>query len=72
MADTTEVSSEKAEKEHAAYLARREERLKDRPRLPSLTRAEFRALLEGAEPATEDDIPWTFPVRTPVRRDAST
>ena len=72
MADTTEVSSEKTAKEHAAYLARRAERLKDRPRLPSLTQAEFRALLEGAEPATEDDVPWAFPVRTPVRRDAST
>ena len=72
MAETTELSSERAEKVHAAYLTRRAERFKDRPRLPSLTRAEFRALLEGAEPATEDDVPWTFPVRTPVRRDAPT
>jgi hypothetical protein len=25
--------------------------------------------LEGAEPATEDDVPWRFPVRTPLERD---
>jgi len=50
------------------WRARRKERLKDRPRLPSMTRDEFRALLEGAEPATDDDVPWRFAVRTPLRR----
>ncbi|MGI8754350.1 MAG: hypothetical protein ACR2MB_00485 [Acidimicrobiales bacterium] len=70
MVDPREVPSANAEAERAAYLARRAERMKGRTLRRGLTRAEFRALLDGAEPATDDDVPWTFPVRTPVRRDA--
>lgn len=71
MANQGDTNSSDIEAERAAYRARRTERLKDRPRLPPLTLAEFRALFEGAEPATDDDVPWTFPVRTPVREDST-
>ena len=72
MVDLPEGPSATAETERAAYLARRAERMKGRTLRRGLSRTEFRALLEDAEPATDDDVPWTFPVRTPVRHDATT
>lgn len=72
MADQVETTSSSTEDERAAYLARRAERMKGRTLRRGLTREEFRALLEGAEPATDDDVPWTFPVRTSVRDDSAT
>ena len=40
------------------------------PILRRMTREEFNELFADAEPPTEDDVPWRFPVRTPVKRAA--
>lgn len=42
------------------------EDLASRPVLRSLTFEQWQEIVDGAEPATEDDVPWRFPVRTPL------
>ncbi|CAN5609379.1 hypothetical protein BH24ACT4_BH24ACT4_08420 [soil metagenome] len=32
----------------------------------SVTPAEWRDMFADLEPATEDDVPWRFPMRTPL------
>ena len=40
--------------------------LAELPRLERRDPLELREILRDAEPATVDDVPWTFPVRTPL------
>ena len=36
------------------------------PTLDNLEPGELSELMRDAEPATDDDVPWRFPVRTPL------
>jgi len=36
------------------------------PRLDTLEPGELSEMMRDAEPATDDDVPWRFPVRTPL------
>lgn len=53
--------------EHAAASGSKEW-ADELPVLRTMTRREFRELFSDLEPATEDDVPWTFPVRTPLEQ----
>lgn len=36
------------------------------PRLDTLEPGQLSEMMRDAEPATDDDVPWKFPVRTPL------
>lgn len=46
------------------------EDLSARPVLRELTFDQWREMLKDAQPPTEDDVPWRFPVRTPLEEPA--
>ena len=41
-------------------------RMAEAPRLDRHDPLELHEIMRDAEPATIDDVPWTFPVRTPL------
>lgn len=43
-----------------------ERAMDDAPRLDALEPGELSEMMRDAEPATDDDVPWRFPVRTPL------
>jgi len=49
------------------YSRERQERLKDAPRLPAMSREEWRERFRDLKAATADDVPWRFPVRTSLK-----
>jgi hypothetical protein len=53
--------------EHTARWRRSQERIAERPLLRDLTFAEWREMLDDADPPSDDDVPWRFPVRVPLR-----